>query len=618
MKKSLIAACILTFIGLTSLAQDSLNMTKLSVWKSQNAVEYNDVWGYTDDNGREYAILGSNWGTHFLDVTDPRNPVEINSFAGFNTNVIWRDFKIVGHYAYGVADNYWNSLQIFDLSNLPSSVSVVYDDDLLSESCHNIYIEGNRAYMASNLKNDTIHALDVLGLDDPAYPFLLKRLDNSYFGFCDGCLHDIYVKNNIAYCSAGYSGLFMYDLTDLENPVLLGSITSYSDQGYNHSSWVHEDGEILVMADEVPNSLALKSHDISDIANPIELATFESSDSARPHNPFFVKNDLYVSYYYDGLQVFDFTDPANPVQSAFYDTYPENDTMSTSYPDEFDGAWGVYPFFESKNIAVADITHGLFMITKERDIYTELEEISICDNPDSVVTINFYAKGDFNSGNKFYLELADNAMRRFITPTIVDSISADTAGNYSFTFDPSGFFNDNFRFRISSSDPNLAQSSWLDLTYGNTPNKPTITLSGNELSVLDNAQLYKWYVNDELQIGANSSTFYYNGDEASIYVEAYNGGCFSTSDAFQITTDNVEEKNELININIFPNPSNEIFNVFNFHKKELKFEIFNSKGAFVSEFTSNERMIKFKLESGMYFVKISDGKSQKTNKLVVF
>ena len=33
-------------------------------------VEYNDVWGYTDSEGREYALLGVKNGTSIIEITN--------------------------------------------------------------------------------------------------------------------------------------------------------------------------------------------------------------------------------------------------------------------------------------------------------------------------------------------------------------------------------------------------------------------------------------------------------------------------------------------------------------------------------------------------------------------
>jgi hypothetical protein len=53
--------------------------------------------------------------------------------------------------------------------------------------------------------------------------------------------------------------------------------------------------------------------------------------------------------------VFDGSDPTNPVEVGFFDTFPNSDSAS------FNGAWSVYPFFESNTVIVSDIERGLFV-----------------------------------------------------------------------------------------------------------------------------------------------------------------------------------------------------------------------------------------------------------------
>jgi hypothetical protein len=74
---------VLTLLSsLSATAQNpSLNMTELGRWNNpdlptHSGIRYNDVWGYADCSGREYAILGSAGRIHFIDVTKPEEPVE--------------------------------------------------------------------------------------------------------------------------------------------------------------------------------------------------------------------------------------------------------------------------------------------------------------------------------------------------------------------------------------------------------------------------------------------------------------------------------------------------------------------------------------------------------------
>ena len=67
-------------------------------------------------------------------------------------------------------------------------------------------------------------------------------------------------------------------------------------------------------------------------------------------------NLLYVSHYYDGLWIWDISNPAEPTYVASYDTYP------LAGGNSYKGAWGVYPLLPSGNILVSDMQYGLFVL----------------------------------------------------------------------------------------------------------------------------------------------------------------------------------------------------------------------------------------------------------------
>jgi choice-of-anchor B domain-containing protein len=368
MKKKLLLSIITVWIATYSTAQLPTTLPLLSNWSDSNIPpafygSYNDCWGYVDANGREYAIMGSSVGTHFFDITDPANPVYI-SFQPTkdpNTLSIHRDFKTYQHYAYGVTDQGDNSLQIFDLQYLPDSVVKVYDSNVLTKRCHNIHIEGDKLYLASNTVGNNFHAMDVVSLADPVNPVLLSTLFNPAFTH----VHDVFVRNDTAYCSVGYDGLYVYSYVNPTTPQLLMSLTSYPEQGYNHSAWMKPGTFELVMADENHGS-GLKIVDLSDFGNPVVKSVFRSNllnvpvpngqNGSIVHNPFIRDDYVYLAYYHDGVQVFDISDASNPVWTSFYDTHPQN----TNYAS-YTGCWGVYPFLPSGNIIASDMVNGLFV-----------------------------------------------------------------------------------------------------------------------------------------------------------------------------------------------------------------------------------------------------------------
>lgn len=76
-------------LQLNLLAQSIQNISLLS--KIEYDVELSDIWGYTDENGREYALVGLETGTAIVDITDPNNPKEITNVPGGQSH--WKDIK---------------------------------------------------------------------------------------------------------------------------------------------------------------------------------------------------------------------------------------------------------------------------------------------------------------------------------------------------------------------------------------------------------------------------------------------------------------------------------------------------------------------------------------------
>ena len=100
--------------------------------------------------------------------------------------------------------------------------------------------------------------------------------------------------------------------------------------------------------------------DFTDLDNPTLHMTYSGESNAIDHNGY-VKNDLfYQANYTAGVRFIDISDIDNATMSeiGFFDTYPENNNTS------FNGAWNVYPYFESGNIIISDINRGLFIIKK--------------------------------------------------------------------------------------------------------------------------------------------------------------------------------------------------------------------------------------------------------------
>ncbi len=366
--------CVLLILCHTSRGQQE-NITLLSHWNDPNLPVidgdqvWNDIMGWNDTiKNKEYIIAGSNDSIYFFDITNPNIILKCDVEEGHARNAINRDYEVYDHYVYCVSDRSspLGGLQIFDLQYLPDSVHKVYDSDSLTVNTHTLFIDApsKRLYLCgSSMKAGGIRSLAVFNLSNPELPAYLGELDKSL-----GCgyTHEMFAKNDTVYLSCGYPGLFIFDLRDMNNQLLIGSITPpYAQNGYNHSSWLDSTGKYLMFTDEVPNGLGIKIFDIHDIGNPNFITVFNTHIGATPHNAYWNGRFAYISVYEDGVYIFDLKDIGAfmpnqiPPVAGYYDTYPKN---AAGVYNGFHGCWGVWPFLKSGNIIASDISEGIFVL----------------------------------------------------------------------------------------------------------------------------------------------------------------------------------------------------------------------------------------------------------------
>lgn len=358
---------IFLFVFSAKAQYPSFNVSMLSHFNDTNLVKvdgdqiWNDVMGWHDTTtGKEYLIAGTTDSIYFFDISNPSQMVLCDVEFGKSRNAINRDYDVYSHYVYCVSDRTspLGALQIFDMQYLPDSVHKVYENGTLGITTHTIFIDTLNAklYMCTNNYGMGISALDVLSLRNPERPTLMTRLNPS--GFTR--VHEAYVRNDTAYLSCENPGLFIYNMRDTANPVLLGSIRPpYPQNGYNHSSWLDSTGRYLMFSDEVPFGLGIKIYDVKDISAPDFVSVFNSNIGATPHNAYWKGRFAYASSYEDGVQIYDTRSIASPTIAGFFDTYPQN---PVGIYNGFHGCWGVWPFLPSGLILASDMSEGLFVL----------------------------------------------------------------------------------------------------------------------------------------------------------------------------------------------------------------------------------------------------------------
>ena len=363
MNNALTFTFLLIGIPMVLSAQISDNMSLLGQWDDntlplRSGLAYNEIWGYADpDNGKEYAIIGTVQKVFFLDITDPANPTIKDEITG-GSSTIWRDMKNFGSYLYCVADEGNEGLIVVDISDLDTSATVLTQSNSDFARAHNVFVDNTTSTLFVAGSNTTSSGLKVYDLGStPNNPTLTASPT-----LPGGYVHDLYARNDTVYCNHGNNGLYIYDFSDPANPIQLASLTTYAESGYNHSCWLTDHGDYLVFCDET-HGRGVKMMDVSDFTNLDIIDIFRSEllapvhTNSIAHNPIIIGDTVYLSYYHDGIQVFEFSDPSDVQRIAYYDTY----TAHSNYAG-YDGAWGVYPLLPSGNIIGSDVLNGLYIL----------------------------------------------------------------------------------------------------------------------------------------------------------------------------------------------------------------------------------------------------------------
>lgn len=369
MKKIYLIFCLLSTFLKAQQNYPALNFTLISKLDPETGTnpdgdKYSGCWGwYQADKKKEYAIACSQAGTFWVDMSNPATPSVSAYRSGARSGAIWREAKTYQNFCYVISDdNGSNSFQIFDMQYLPDSVVKVFDNTSLFRRGHTLWVDGNKLYVASvTYSNSTYSSMNVYSLANPALPVLLRSLKQDY-PFITG-VHDMFVRRDTIYASCEYQGLYIFKLTATNTFTQLGSLTTYTGAGYNHSSALTPDGKTLVFTDEIPTGLPIKIANVSNLQNIQVLATTNQFSMTTPHNPFIVNNQYcFMSSYEDGLQLLDIGTAASPSLVAYFDTYPQGGGNAGNWSNPYGGQWGCYPFLPSKTIFALDQANGLFFL----------------------------------------------------------------------------------------------------------------------------------------------------------------------------------------------------------------------------------------------------------------
>lgn len=361
---------------------------------TMNASVANDIWGWTDpQDNKEYALIGLDNGTAFINITDPVNVEYLGKLPTHTSSSTWRDIKVYGNYAFIVSEAQGHGMQVFDLTrlrNVPNAPITFTEDAHYNQfgNAHNIVINEDTpvAYaVGTSTFNGGLHMIDISNPLTPAFAggySASNYTHDSQVVTYTGPDSD-YTDKQI-FIGSNEDEVVILDVTNPSNVIPISTI-SYVNTGYTHQGWFTKDERYFILGDEYDelqygfNSRAVV-FDFLDLDNPSFFFEFFGPTAAIDHN-YYVKGDLaYISNYNAGVRIADISGIQNQVvnEIGFFDTHPANDAA------DFDGVWSVYPYFDSENIILSDINRGLFIIRKSGTFSAEEHnkaELSMWPNP---------------------------------------------------------------------------------------------------------------------------------------------------------------------------------------------------------------------------------------------
>ena len=412
-----------------------------------DAQQGNDSWGWTDpQNGKEYALIGLDNGTAFIDVSDPVNAVYLGKLPTHTQNSTWRDIKTYNNHAFIVSEASNHGMQVFDLTRLRdvSNPPETFDEDAHYSgfgNAHNIIINEDSGYaygVGTSTFNGGPHFVDI---SDPTNPTPAGGYsDDSYSHDAQVVTYsgpDTEHLGKEILIGSNENEIAIVDITNKNNPIGLSTI-SYSNVEYTHQGWFTEDQRYFIVGDEIDEiNVGFNTRtiifDFEDLDNPSFHFEYEGPTEAIDHNGYVKGDKYYLSNYRAGMRVLDISQIGNEniTEIGFFDTYPDSDSAN------FDGAWNVYPFFASNNIVISDINRGFFLV-REPSIGQDTGVVAITSpvtgsglSDSEVVTIEIQNFGGTTQTSIPVFYSLDGAAP--VNETYTGSIAQGATDTYSFT-----------------------------------------------------------------------------------------------------------------------------------------------------------------------------------------
>lgn len=380
----------------TLTTRDVRRQAKVVGHLDRSAFPTSEVWVHPDG---KHAYLGTALGgdrIYAINISDPSQPVITDSIVAnsrsMNDMMTTADGKWLVFTREGATDRR-NGIVIASVEDPAHPKPVAEFTDGVTAGVHSAFVytqprHGTHVY----LTNSGTGALNIIDINDPLKP---RRVGEwiSRDTRAGRSLHDVDVKDGIAYVSYWSDGLVILDVGNgmkggsPSNPVMISNYRYNSEALYpgalsdwgpgfisgTHTAWRH--GRYVFIADEVFPPYAptgtwdvaniraygrLQVIDVSDIEKPRSVAWYEP-EYGGAHNIWAAGDTLYLGAYNGGFQVFDVSGELRGDLKAQGRTIAEYMPASpTGFTPNKTMTWGVV--VKDGHAFVNDMLSGLWIV----------------------------------------------------------------------------------------------------------------------------------------------------------------------------------------------------------------------------------------------------------------
>ncbi|MCB0255172.1 MAG: hypothetical protein KDI55_15730 [Anaerolineae bacterium] len=271
-------------------------------------------------------------------------------------------------------------MQVFDVSN-PSNWQP-QGSIILDGNSSLIALSGTYLFMSISGPGSFRVSLASLDVSDPMHPVLINMLvdDDAEYSPWGMDVQEV-GSQRFVYLAAPSSGLFIFDVTDPAQPVLI-SKTPFSD-AVLRVTVDNERAYVMVYDDSQGRSWDLHILDVSDPSEPQVLGMYDWSDAG--YAMAVQGNRLYTANSQGGYSVFDVSDPADPQLETTLRTPGSSHSIQVDDRHVFLGTSDSVVVFTGDDLAnpsqvdtfpMADYTIGLALLADQPSVGTRQMQAS--------------------------------------------------------------------------------------------------------------------------------------------------------------------------------------------------------------------------------------------------